>query len=977
MPQYDAPLIGLLRIGPLDDALGTGKSIFDRVVASASARERQMAACATEDRAPPASILARAQAFLAGVFAGSSFLAGLSERSPDLLLRILAQPPGQTFADTLQHAETSALNARTTRDLMAALRQGKTSISLLAALADLGGVWNCDEVTAHLSDAAQCLVSLAVRFLLSRAQESGKFTARDLANPEIASALIVLAMGKFGARELNYSSDIDLIIFYDRETAPLPSKDDAAQFYVRLTRDLVHILQERTADGYVFRTDLRLRPDPASTQAAISTGAAFRYYETFGQNWERAAYIKARPIAGDIAAGETFLKALEPYVWRKYLDYNAIADIHAMKRQIHAAKGHGELAVAGHNLKVGRGGIREIEFFVQSQQLIAGGRQQLLRSRGTIEALNRLTQLDWIGAEARDDLTAAYRFLRGIEHRLQMVADQQTHTLPSSEAELERFSRFAGYSALADFERDIRHHMLAVQTHYAALFEEVPELTPKKVSGNLSFTGDDNDPSTMETLATLGFKNPAAAIASIKGWHYGRYRAVQSARAREILTEFTPALLEALAETSDPDLALATFDHFLSELPAALQLFSTLRANPPLLQLLAIIMGTAPRLARILSRRRRLMDAILDPGFFGTLPARSDLDDLLKREVLAPLPYEERLNRARIAGEEQSFLVGAGLLSGTVSPREAGEAYSLLAEATIETLLEVVQAEFGTADFPPPAIIAMGKLGGREMTAASDLDLIVVYDAEAAGDPRAAQHYARWTQRLISALAAQTSEGQLYPVDMRLRPSGKAGPLAVGIAGFSVYQLEKAWTWEHLALTRARVVAGPVALRERLESEILAVLKRSREREKIAGDVRDMRILIAKEKPATDLWDMRNATGGLLDVEFIAQYLQLVSAASTPVVLSQNTIAALQNLGAAGLLDPGQEERLLQAAELYQSIAQVLRLCTDGGFRPGEAPRDLVQLLLEVTSEPDMSRLEARIGENYAAVAGLFIELVR
>ena len=478
-------------------------------------------------------------------------------------------------------------------------------------------------------------------------------------------------MGKYGAHELNYSSDIDLIIFFDREVAPLSSDVEAAAFFVRLTRDLVHIMQERTADGYVFRTDLRLRPDPGSTQAAISTGAAFRYYESLGQNWERAAMIKARPVAGDIDAGKAFLNALGPYIWRKYLDYNAIADIHAMKRQIHAAKGHGQIAVAGHNLKLGRGGIREIEFFVQSQQLIAGGRQRALRSRQTLEALDRLTVYDWISPKVRDDLSAAYRYLRRMEHRLQMMADQQTHTLPSSPQELARFARFAGYAQLEDFEHELRQTLQTVQKHYAALFESTPELTTSR-GGNLVFTGDAEDPATSETLVKLGFKNASTAIATIKGWHYGRYPAMKSARARENLTEFTPALLEALGHTGDPDLALSTFDKFLSELPTALQLFAMLRANPNLLQLVAQIMGSAPRLARLLTRRRRIMDAILDPGYLGDKPTDEDLRRHITQEILDAGSYEDRLNRARIVGQEQMFLIGVQLLSGQLTPQQAG-----------------------------------------------------------------------------------------------------------------------------------------------------------------------------------------------------------------------------------------------------------------------------------------------------------------
>jgi glutamate-ammonia-ligase adenylyltransferase len=914
-------------------------------------------------------------AFLSGIFAGSPFLFGLAERAPERLIEALEMAPEDHFDAILLQTVQEARQAASIRDIMRSLRQGKSRIAFLLALADLGGVWSVDEVTRRLSQAAELFVSLAIRFLFARAAEAGHFLPPSPAHPDRDSGLIVLGMGKFGADELNYSSDIDLIVFFDRGTAPLAANVEPGGFFVRLVRDLVHIMQERTADGYVFRTDLRLRPDPGSTQVAISTEAAFRYYESLGQNWERAALIKARPVAGDIAAGEAFLKALSPYIWRKYLDYNAIADIHAMKRQIHAAKGHERIAIAGHNLKLGRGGIREIEFFVQSQQLIAGGRQRALRTRQTLAALDLLSRYEWIGTNVRDDLSSAYRFLRRLEHRLQMIADQQTHTLPTDADELARFARFAGYASADAFKDDLLRHMQKVEAHYAALFESVPELTPARVAGNLSFTGDTDDPGTVETLGKLGFKNPSAAIAAIKGWHYGRYPAMRSERAREILTEFTPPLLESLSRASDPDLALGTFDKFLSEVPAAVQLFSMLRANPELLRLLAQIMGSAPRLARILSQRRRLMDAILDPGYIGSRPAEGELRDLIRRDIMEASSYEDRLNRARVAGQEQAFSVGVQLLSGQLGPAEAGGAYSLVAEAVIETLLEAVQVNYG-GGLPPPAVIAMGKLGGREMTAASDLDLIVVYDTPQDRPSHAPQHYARITQRLISAISAPTQEGVLYPVDMRLRPSGKSGPVAVRLDGFLAYQKDQAWTWEHLALTRARPVAGPLELQQRLRDDIRTVLTAARDPAKTAAQVREMRAMIDQEKGTGDLWHTKIHKGGLIDAEFIAQFLQIVHASRNPEVLSPNTAQALGNLIEAGILRPADGEALLQAVALYQGIAHILQLCTEGGFDPKAAPKDLIGLLLQTTGEPDIARLEARLREAYASTARLFDALV-
>lgn len=949
---------------PLDDEAGTGRAALERLLTLLA-----------RDASAPTTLSERASRFLSGVFAGSSYLLGLAEREPRRIAEALDASPEARLARILSKSAEDAASAASQRDLMSILRRAKNEAAFLIALADLGDVWTVEEATARLSETADLFVSLAVRFLLGRATKAGQLLPAAPEAPEKGSGLIVLAMGKYGACELNYSSDIDLIIFFDREAAQLASHVDPAAFFVRLTRDLVNIMQERTADGYVFRTDLRLRPDPGSTQAAISTEAGFRYYESRGQNWERAAMIKARPVAGDIAAGNAFLEALSPYVWRKYLDYNAIADIHAMKRQIQAAKGHGQIAVAGHNLKLGRGGIREIEFFVQSQQLIAGGRQRALRTRQTLQGLDRLADYDWISPKVRDDLSAAYRYLRRLEHRLQMMADQQTHTLPSAAQELVRFARFAGYETFEGLERDLRQSLQTVQKHYAALYENVPALTAPRAGGNLVFTGDGDDPATVETLTRLGFKNASAAISAIKGWHYGRYPSMRSARARENLTEFTPALLEALGGTGDPDLALATFDKFLSEVPTALQLFAMLRSNPALLQLVAQIMGSAPRLARLLTRRRRVMDAILDPGYRGGKLDDAELKRLIHSEIMDAGAYEDRLDRARITGQEQTFSVGVQLLSGRITPQQAGESYSLVAEALIETLLDAVQAQFG-GSLPPPAVIAMGKLGGHETTASSDVDLIVIYDVPAEQAPQASHHYARMTQRLISAISAPTAEGELYAVDMRLRPSGKAGPVAVRLDGFSSYQRNEAWTWEHLALTRARPIAGPPELRKRLREIIRDVLTSPRDRLKTAADVREMRAMIEKEKGTRDIWQTKTYNGGLIDVEFIAQFLQIVHAAAHPAILDQNTSKALGNLAAAGVLSAADGDVLLRAAALYQDIGQILRLCTEGSFDPGNAPRDLIALLLHTTGEPDLARLESRLREAYAEVAGLFMKLV-
>ncbi len=926
------------------------------------------------------------RALLLGILGCSPFLTGLIRRDATRLHRILNQSPDLQFVELCESLLADVPRAPAIADAMRLLRNFKSEIALIIALCDLGGVWSVTDVTEALSKAADAATAAAIRFLFTQAALRGDWTPVDPEQPERGSGYIVLAMGKHGARELNYSSDIDLIVFYEPSLAKLRAGLEPLAFFVRITRDLVKLLQERTADGYVFRTDLRLRPDPGATQVAISTPAALNYYESFGQNWERAALIKARPVAGDLDAGRQLLGELAPFIWRKYLDFAAIADIHAMKRQIHAFRGFGEIGVAGHNIKLGRGGIREIEFFVQTQQLIAGGRQTDLRVPETLVALERLLARGWIKPEVKADLVAAYLFLRGLEHRLQMLADEQTQTLPEEAGDLERLANFAGYASTSALSVALVDELSRVQRHYAALFENVPELTTS--GANMVFAGEADDPATVEALKRLGYERPSDAIAAVRGWHHGRYPAIRTPRARELLTEVQPLLIEALSGTADPDIAFHMFDRFLAELPSGVQLFSLLRANPSLLQLVADIMGTAPRLARILGRRRRVLDAVLDPGFFGSIPNATDLEKIVSTELTTAVDLQDALDRARNVGNEQSFLIGVRVLSGTISASQAGRAYAGIAEHLIGGLQRRVEEDLvrlhGAMPGGAAVVIAMGKLGGREMTAASDLDLIMIYDFDPATTQSAgsrplapSQYYSRLTQRLISALSAPTSEGTLYEVDMRLRPSGLKGPVATQLSSFIHYQDQDAWTWEHLALTRARVISGPPELRRKAEDAIRHVLTKSRDRPRIAADVRQMRDLIEKEKGTKDIWDLKQVRGGLVDIEFIVQFLQLIHANKHPDVLSQNTVDGLERLAQAGLLASAHAETLIPAARLINNLTQVLRLCLDEPFAPDKAPDGLKVLLARSAELPDFERLEAELRRMLVEVAGLFDILVR
>ncbi|MBV8494255.1 MAG: bifunctional [glutamine synthetase] adenylyltransferase/[glutamine synthetase]-adenylyl-L-tyrosine phosphorylase, partial [Alphaproteobacteria bacterium] len=738
--------------------------------------------------------------------------------------------------------------------------------------------------------------------------------------------------------ELNYSSDIDLVVLFDLARTRVTARHGAQAFFVRLIRELVRIFEEHTGEGYLFRTDLRLRPDPASTPLAITITAALAYYESVGQNWERAALIKARPVAGDRVAGERFLGELRPFIWRKNLDFAAIQDIHSIKRQIHAHRGGARIAVEGHDIKIGRGGIREIEFFAQTQQLIWGGRQSKLRVASTCDALSRLAAAGHIDPGTAAQLIEDYRFLRRLEHRLQMVDDAQTHRLPWDPADIRNIALFLGYRQAERFVADLRAHLGSVERHYAELFEQAPSLSGP---GNLVFTGAEDDPETLRTLLQLGFAEPAAISALLRSWHHGRLRATRSQRAREILTELVPELLRTFGATANPDTALLRFDHFLSHLPAGVQLFSLLHANPGLLSLVADIMAEAPRLAERLAQRPALLDSVLAAEFSAALPDCSGLAADLGALIAGARDFQDVLDIIRRWAEERRFQVGVQLLRRDIEGARTGMALADIAETALGALLPAVIGDFARVHGKVPggafAIVALGRLGSREMSLASDLDLILIYDAPDDGSgsdgPRPLPiitYYARLSQRLISAITAPTAEGKLYEVDMRLRPSGASGPIASSLAAFAQYQHESAWTWEHMALTRARPVAGDAALQRRVRAAIATVLCQPRDLHRLVTDVADMRRRVAESVPRPSSWDLRNRRGGLIDLEFTVQYLMLREAARRPELLQRETGAALSALAEAGVLPPQGLRELSDALALLRHLRALLALLFDG-----------------------------------------------
>ncbi len=905
---------------------------------------------------------------LATLIAAAPYLNALHERFGPWLAAALADPDA-ALAEVL--AEVAAASSGEESAVAAALRQGKAKVALLAAAAETGGLWSTATATAALSDLADAALEAGLGFLLGRAAARGAVAP---GTTPANSGLAIFALGKHGGRELNYSSDIDVVAFFDREAGVLTDPGEATKTFSRIVQRLAALLEERIGNDYVFRTDLRLRPDPGSTPVALSIEAALAYYESRGQNWERAAWIKARPAAGDKGVGAAFLAELAPYVWRRHLDFATIADIQAMKRQINISKGIGEARVAGHNVKLGRGGIREIEFFAQTQQLIAGGRDRTLRVRPTAEALAALARTGWIAEKTAAELIDAYWFLRAVENRLQMLRDEQTHVLPETEDGVATIATLMDFATRADFEAAYRATLACVQGYYAELFTEGETLGV--AGGNLVFTGSDDDPATLETLARMGFADPAAVSATVRKWHYGGYRATRAAAARAHLTELLPELLATFARARNGDLAVQRFDNFLGRLPTGVQFFALLRNHAHLRELLVQLMASAPRMAEAVIHRAHVMDALLDPAFADEVTRRDVLVAKIDAFLGEARDYQEVIDRARIIGQEQQFLIAAGLLSGTVDATRAGAQFTALAATLLRRLLAAVRTEFekrhGKVPGASVGILGFGKMASREMTASSDLDFILLYDApdataesDGARPLAASQYFARLTQRLVAAVTAPTSEGVLYNADMRLRPSGNAGPLATSLTAFTLYQTDSAWTWEHLALTRARVIEADAGFGTRIEAVIAEVLARPPDREKIVVDVIAMRTLMAKERPPRHPFDLKLVPGGLVDLEFIAQSAQLVArptidrpGAPAPVVLAR--------LAETGLLAEG--ERLAEIHRLYSTVLQVMSAALADPFKDDGWTDAFRDLLAQLTNTPTFARLSADLAAMQAEV---------
>lgn len=902
---------------------------------------------------------------LGPLLTAAPYLFEIAQRHTGCLVQWLSGPAEAAIPGVLTKAET--LETQTPEETASRLRALKAQLALITAVGEVGGAWGAAATTAALSDFADRALDALLGSLVREAGQNGRLTLEPDADPARQSGLALFALGKHGGRELNYSSDIDIVAFYDTSAGQLAEPLEANRFYTRLVQKLVALMEARDLTGNIFRTDLRLRPDPGATPLALNVEAALQYYEGRGQNWERAAWIKARACAGDLRVGKRFLSELSPFVWRKHLDFATIEDIQAIKRQINLFRKLGTERVAGHNVKLGRGGIREIEFFAQTQQLIAGGRDFSLRVRPTEQALARLAKSDWISDAMARQLTEDYWYLRAVENRLQMRGDEQTHTLPETAADLETIAHMMGEPDLEKFSNDYRACTGRVSAHYGELFSTSESLADEL--GDLVFTGAENDPETLQTLAQLGFADPESAATAIRRWHSGGYPSTRAAAARARLTALVPVLLKTISNAGNADAALQRFDHFIQRLPAGVQLFSLISNNEHLCRLLVLFMASAPRLAEEVIHRAHIVDGVIDPTFAEELSRPEDLADKVENFLSEAKSFEDLIDRARIIGQEKKFLISAGLVAGTIDAQAAGVQFATLAQSLLARLFEAVREEFarrhGVIEGGKTALLAFGKMASREMTATSDLDFILLYEVPPGAEesdgarPLAPGHYyARLTQRLISALASPTASGVLYEADMRLRPSGRAGPLATSVPAFQDYQTNQAWTWEHLALTRARPVFWDGDLGARLTTIVQNVLASPRDAAKTIAEVQDMRARLARERKPRHPFDLKLVEGGLIDLEFIAQSAQLVgfTQLGRPGAGVPETLRRMGELGWLAGAD-----RLAEIHATYTAILQAMSTCLLDPFHDQGWTTAFKDLLAHLLDAPDFAFLESEV----------------
>ena len=850
--------------------------------------------------------------------AHSPFLAGLIERHG-----ALAKLCGDgAFEEALRQAL-----ALDDADVGKMLRMRRQGVALVTAIADLSGAWDLTKVTRVLSDFADAALNIAIETAIRERYDCAP------------AGFAVIGLGKHGGQELNYSSDIDPIFIYDPKALPRRDSEDVAEAAVRIGKRVIELLNARDEHGYVFRVDMRLRPSPSVSPVALPVDGAIGYYESSALAWEQAAFIRARHAAGDEAVGRYFLDSIQSFIWRRSMDFGQLANIRKMTAQIRSHYSKGQIFGPGYDLKRGRGGIRECEFFAQAHQLIHGGRNAELRDADTRTALAALAGAQAIDPAAAEKLARAYEVLRQIEHRLQMVDDRQTHSLPEKQDQLENVARLHGLEnadALLDL---LRPHIETVSEIYEELAGEEDTVSAFRLA--------EAGPPLDDQLADLGFPDPKDASRRITNWRSGKLRAIRSESAVTAFENILPDVIRALATAPDPEKALARFDNVIEKLPSAINFFHLLAARPALLQLLADILSYAPVLADALGRKIVLLEHLIEagamelPGDVGTLTAQL-------AEHCKGLPYELQLDRVRDFVGEHRFALGVQLIEGTQDPLAIARSYAHLAEAALRALTAATIADFeatnGKVAGGELVILALGRLGGEALTHASDLDLVLLFtgnfdtESDGAKPMGATQYFNRLAQRVVAALSVSTSSGALYEIDTRLRPSGAQGLLCASLDSFAKYQREEAWVWEHMALTRGRPVFGSAEACETLSAIVEGTLTARGDTDDLKAEIAKMRRDMATHKPPKGIVDVKLLPGGLVDLEFVIHYLQL----KHKTALHPQLPAAITSLVAAGHLPP----EIAAAHDLLTKMLVIVRLVAPDCDVGREATQNLISRLL-------------------------------
>ena len=832
--------------------------------------------------------------------------------------------------------------------LMSIVRKFRSRINYVVAMTDFLDLASIADHMRWLSDSAQDATEGVAWWLCSKHSHG----------EEMHKSWFILALGKFGAEELNYSSDIDLIVI------TLPFKDEEInQDFIRLTRKLIAILSQPTADGIGWRVDLRLRPDPGAMPIAIRRDPALTYYESLGRTWERAAFIRARTVAGNLEEGQSFLDDIQPFVWRRHLDYTALDDMRIMLRREDRPPDF-----LGFSIKNGIGGIRSIEFFVHVQQLIAGGREPKLRNRRTDDALVALAEADWIKDEESQCLSAAYAEWRRLEHRLQMISDSQTHSLPNSQESLDDIARLCGHKDTASFCQALTALGDAVISNTDSLTAKISssEEEPEKPSDDLLTSwlqghGDIDDEVIKDTLESLGYSAPQNIIPVCEGWMTGRIAATRSEKSRITLAKLLPKLLEVFAETDHPDTSFGHFARLLDQLPASMQLLSLLEENTALANIITTIFASIPKLAETIANHPSVVDNLVYSDFWDKNIDWKERYTNLEFALGQAKDYEDRLNVLRQLKLEWEFQIATQLLTQTMNAAEAGEAFSHCADTIINAIIPHVVAHteerHGTMQEGGLAILAFGRLGCKETTLTSDLDIIFIYDCDE-GNQSAGQWYTRLAQAIVNALTAMTKDGRCYEVDMRLRPSGKSGPVAVHIDGFKKYQEEQAWLWEHMALLKARTVGGVRAekMQPQIEKIIDEVIAMPRKKEEIITATTEMRERVRKAFSSKS--DLRYREGGLMDLDFLIAMLRLMPEAAKKVPLQCSNTEAIPHLSKAELLDKSESEELAKSSITLNSLHHWIRLTNTN---PDDKETPLPKPFQEACEVADAEALAAKL----------------